>query len=154
MTPAAALAEAADYLRRSTTDACHAVADALADFAAGRVDSIDAALGIAGKPGKRRHSTEVTTDQRNALICEVRAAHYAHLDPTNAAAEIASMIDRYETTAGRRELHLERCPTRHAGRPQAFAWHLLRLGIRIPGKRRIFDIITAKPLETDENPMQ
>lgn len=69
MTEAAALAAAARVLKRQNDPAFHDIADALADFAAGRIDSIDRALGIGGKPGRSRNTTLGRLQRRDAAVC-------------------------------------------------------------------------------------
>lgn len=41
---------------------------------------------------------------------------------------LAEMIERYETTAWPREREHHECPATRLGRPEEFAWRILRLG--------------------------
>lgn len=64
--------------------------------------------------------------------------------------ELQRRIARYECTAWLRERILPECPTRHAGRPEAICWEILRLYGHTPTARTIRRVLEFTKLRTSQ----
>jgi hypothetical protein len=79
--------------------------------------------------------------ERDRLLRELRAAHYATFKRRPAAERISTDLLRYEATASwRQDRHSTECPYRDTD-PRATFWRLLKTGIPIPQWRRLINIL-------------
>ncbi len=104
-----------------------AIADLVADAARG--------------PGEWPTATRRAFARRDELLREAHRIYWPDARPAPAAQEIAIRLNRYAASAWLRERHLDACPPRHEGRPEALFWQALRLVERTPSPERIRKIL-------------
>ena len=92
--------------------------------------------------GRRSIETMRRLHERDALICEAAAAHFAGASMNEAAHRLHAAMQIYECGAWRRERIADVCPPRHAGRIAAHCWQILRQVDRTPSARSIRAILS------------
>ena len=136
------LRHAADVLRRQNDDYCHRVADALQRYVDRDVDSLDEAFGVRHQRGQRTRSTVAAHVERDRLVVEAVAAHYANKSREHAAELLAADLERYAASGWQRgECDLDEFPSRLGGKIYKFCWLILKAKNLPIGAPRIKQIL-------------
>jgi len=122
-------------------------AKALAEWLdAGGRRSMEASLGIEGKPGKRSVFSEDRRERRDKAICELANHHLEERGSDAAVAkEIHSILKRYEPTYRRDDSSRLSCPDRYLGARREHEFMILNFnGDEVPGEGTIRKILGTR----------
>ena len=118
-----------------------------AAIAAGRSPAPDDARWFLKLDANEFQAGSASLDEARKLIAELAKRFVLTSD------QAYECIARYDTTAWRRERLLAECPPQRIGRPEEFAWKILRSYGRTPSSRTIRRILEEKALAKSRGAM-
>ena len=130
-----------DVLRRQNDPGMHEAADGIAAYRAGRVPTLEDALGLRPGPGQRSAPTRAIMAERDQWIRQAAADHFPGPSTSRQARQLHTAIDRYAASSWRHDKESTRCPRRLTGTINAVVWEILSLDGRVLCFERIRKIL-------------
>jgi hypothetical protein len=141
MSTPASLAKAADWLCRANDPDINSIGRDLQRWLAGGArERIGQALGLE-RAGGTSPRYGMALAERNRMLRAVRSTKWPDLEPGAAARAMLADFGAYEARRWPREQLRLDAP---AGEPAATWWRILRAGVKMPGRRRLTQLLAME----------